>query len=148
MALPDSTNVYGQTLPDKARKEVLLKDPSFKGFAYPLKANPGNGYFSKATGLDLVKNMVKSFIRTNRGERFMLPDYGADLQKYLMEPLDQTTFKLIKDEIGGSVRKYLGGLLKANKLQVFETRSGNLLVKLFLELKDIESENFNIEVRI
>ena len=147
MTIPDQTDVYGKTLSLKSEREVTLKEPFVKGFIYPPKPNPGNGIFSKASGLNLIKNMLKSFIRTNRGERFMLPDYGADLQKYLMEPLDQTTFTLIKDEIESSVRKYLKPL-KIGKLQVFETRSGALLVKLFIGLKDSEAVNFNVEVRV
>jgi len=95
----------------------------------------------------LMKNMIKSFIRTNRGERFMLPDYGADLRKYIMEPLDQATFKLIRDEIESSVRKYLE-VVQINKIQVFETRNSNLIVKLFAGLVDSESINFNVEVKI
>ena len=65
-----------------------------------------------------------------------------------MEPLDETTFRLIRDEVGLSVKKYLGDLTRTNKLQVFETRNGNLLVKLFLSLRDADSNGFNIEVRI
>ena len=137
MAIPDDTDIYGKIIAPKAKKEVTLKDPLVKGFKYPIKSTNSNGYFSK----------VKSFIRTNRGERFMLPDYGADLQKYLMEPLDQDTFKLIKDEIESSVRKYLS-ILQINKLQIFENRDSTLVVKLFVGLKDSESTNFNVEVRI
>tara|TARA_R100001509_G_C4864433_1_gene214564 strand:- start:263 stop:709 length:447 start_codon:yes stop_codon:yes gene_type:complete len=148
MALPDTTNVYGNIPSKKHIQEVTAKESSIQGFNYPLEVNPGSGYFSKSTGLKLVKNMIKTFLRTNRGERFMLPDYGADLSKYLMEPLDETTFRLIRDEVGLSVKKYLGELTKTNKLQVFETRDGNLLVKLFLSLRDADSNGFNIEVRI
>jgi phage baseplate assembly protein W len=147
MAIPDDTNIYGKVLPKKSEKEITLKDALVKGFKYPFKETNNNGYFSKSTGLSLVKSMVKSFIRTNRGERFMLPDYGADLQKYLMEPLDQETFKLIKDEIESSVRKYLS-ILQLNKLQIFENRDSSLVVKLFVGLKDSNSTNFNVEVRI
>ena len=147
MAIPDETNIYGKLISDNSKKSVTLKNPYVKGFNYPLKDNPGNGYFSKTSGLDLVKSMIKSFIRTNRGERFMLPDFGADLQKYLMEPLDQTTFKLIKDEVESSVGKYLD-ILQINKLQVFETRTNDLVVKLFVGLKDSQAANFNVEVRI
>tara|TARA_R100000234_G_scaffold118286_1_gene98415 strand:+ start:697 stop:1143 length:447 start_codon:yes stop_codon:yes gene_type:complete len=148
MAIPQDTQIYGNQPSVQTAKQVSTKDPSIRGFVYPLEKNPGNGYFSKSTGLKLVKSMVKSFIRTNRGERFMLPDYGADLQKYLMEPLDENTFMLLKDEISKSVRRYLGGLLSSNKLQVFETSTGNLLVKLFVQLRDLQSSNFNVEVRI
>ena len=147
MAIPETTNIYGKVLADKARKEITLKDPVVQGFKYPIVPNSGRGYFSKATGMDLMKNMIKSFIRTNRGERFMLPDYGADLRKYIMEPLDQATFKLIRDEIESSVRKYLD-VVQINKIQVFETRNSNLIVKLFAGLVDSESINFNVEVKI
>ena len=147
MAIPDDTDIYGKIIAPKAKKEVTLKDPIIKGFKYPFKPTNNNGYFSKASGLDLIRSMVKSFIRTNRGERFMLPDYGADLQKYLMEPLDQETFKLIRDEIESSVGKYLS-ILQINKLQIFENRDSSLLVKLFVGLKDSEATNFNVEVRI
>ena len=148
MSIPESTQVFGVTPSLETSRETSSKEATVKGFTYPIPTSPGKGFFSNSTGLQLVKNMVKSFLRTNRGERFMLTDYGADLQKYLMEPLDETTFRLIKDEIDGSIRKYLGALLAASKLQVFETRSGNILVKLFLELKDSESSSFNVEVRI
>tara|TARA_R100001443_G_scaffold116193_1_gene135965 strand:+ start:1841 stop:2284 length:444 start_codon:yes stop_codon:yes gene_type:complete len=147
MTIPEDTNIYGKLLPADSKKQVSLKDPYIKGFVYPLENNPGDGYFSKSSSLKLIRNMIKSFIKTNRGERFMLPDYGADLRKYLMEPLDQTTFKLIKDEIESSVRKYLG-ILQINKLQVFETKNNNLVVKLFVGLKNSTSTNFNVEVRI
>ena len=147
MAIPDDTDIHGKIIPPKSNKAVSLKDPYIKGFKYPFNSSSGNGYFSKASGLNLIKSMIKSFIRTNRGERFMLPDYGANLQKYLMEPLDQTTFNLIKDEIEASVGKYLE-ILQINKLQILETRTNNLLVKLFVGLKDSESANFNVEVRI
>lgn len=147
MSLPDDTDIYGKLIPPDSQKKVTLKSTYVKGFKYPIKPTGNNGYFSKSSGLELVKNMISSFIRTNRGERFMITDYGANLQKFLMEPLDQTTFTLIKDEVETSVRKYLG-FLKLNKLQVFETRSGNLNVKLFVGLKDSQAANFNVEVRI
>ena len=147
MTIPESTDIYGKIIAPKAEKEATLKDPKIKGFSYPLKDSNNNGYFSKSSGLGLIKSMLKSFIRTNRGERFMLPDYGADLQKYLMEPLDQDTFKLIKDEIELSVRKYLS-ILQIDKLQIFENRDSTLVTKLFVGLKDSDSTNFNVEVRI
>tara|TARA_R100000005_G_C4946765_1_gene168959 strand:- start:513 stop:956 length:444 start_codon:yes stop_codon:yes gene_type:complete len=147
MAIPDDTSVFGKITPKKSVNQNTLKEPYVKGFDYPLKSSPGNGYFSKSSGLGLIKNMLKSFLKTSRGERFMLMDYGANLQKFLMEPLDQSTFRLIKDEIEESIRKYFRRV-QVNKIQVFETRDNNLLVKLFLSIKDSTSANFNLEVRI
>jgi len=147
MTIPEETDIYGSLIGSKPKTNVTLKDAYVKGFKYPIKAENSNGYFSKASGMNLVKNMLSSFVRTNRGERFMLPDFGADLQKYLMEPLDQSTFKLLKDEIESSVGKYLD-ILQIDKIQVFETRSSNLIAKLFVSLRDSQAVNFNVEVRI
>jgi phage baseplate assembly protein W len=147
MAIPEDTEVYGVLLPNKSKNQILDREALVKGFTYPLVKSDTEGYFSKSTGLKLAKNMLKSFIRTNRGERFMLTDYGVNLQKYLMEPLDETTFRLIKEEIETSVRRYLR-IFKPSKLQVFETRTGALLIKLFVSLNDVENGGFNIEVRI
>jgi phage baseplate assembly protein W len=147
MAIPEETDIYGFILPDKSKEQVLDRDALIKGFEYPPEPNDTKGYFSKSTGLKLAKSMLKSFIRTNRGERFMVTDYGVNLQQYLMEPLDGTTFRLIKEEIETSIRKYLR-LFKISKLQVFETRTGALLIRLYVSLNDIEAGGFNIEVRI
>ena len=147
MAIPDNTEVFGALLPDKSKNQTLDREALVKGFTYPPLKNNTEGYFSKSTGLKLAKNMLKSFIRTNRGERFMLTDYGVNLQQYLMEPLDETTFRSIKEELETSIRKYLR-IFKPSKLQVFETRTGALLIKLFVSLNDVEAGGFNIEVRI
>ena len=59
MTIPDQTDIYGKTLSVKSEREVTLKEPFVKGFIYPLKPAPGNGIFSKASGLNLIKTMLK-----------------------------------------------------------------------------------------
>ena len=107
MAIPTSTTTYGKLLPTKALRDATLKDDKLCGFKYPPQATPGNGYFSKSSGMDIVNSSIRSLVRTERGERFMLPDYGCNLRKFLMEPMDETTFRLIKEEIEVSFRRYL-----------------------------------------
>ena len=77
----------------------------------------------------------------------MLPDYGCNLIKFVMEPLDETTFNLIKEEIDISIRKYLKAV-NIELLQVLETRSNNIDVKLVCSLKDSELTKFDLGVRI
>ena len=36
----------------------------------------------------------------------MLPDYGTNLRRFLFQPIDQTTFEAIKEEILTSIGKY------------------------------------------
>ena len=147
MAIPTTTNIYGSIIPPKALRDATLKDDKLCGFKYPPQAAPGNGYFSKSSGLDIIRSSIRSLVRTERGERFMLPDYGCNLRKFLMEPMDETTFTLIKDEIQTSFRKYLKEI-KIGKIQVFETDQNNIDVKLFCSLRDAKGVNFGVGVRI
>ena len=147
MAIPSTTTVHGSVIPAKAGRDVTNKDFKIKGFSYPLVANPGSGYFSRSSGLTLVKSMLKNLIKTQRGERFMLPDYGANLKRFLMEPLDGVTFGLIKEEITLSVRRHLK-FLSLTKIQAFETKGGDISVKLFCSLRDAQANNFDVGVRI
>jgi uncharacterized protein len=147
--MPISNNVtqYGTVAPGVIQKATVLKDPRLQGLNYPIPTNPKNGYFSKNTNLDLIKSNLRSLIRTERGERFMRPDYGCNLRKFLMEPLDEVTFSLIKEEIVTSIRRYLS-TVSIGKVQVFETRTSQLKVNLFCSVRDAVSTAFNIGVRI
>lgn len=147
MAIPTSTQTYGKLLPPKALRDVTLKDSKIKGFIYPPKASPGSGYFSKASGMDVINSSIRSLVRTERGERFMLPEYGCNLRKFLMEPMDEVTFRLIKEEIEVSFRRYLKSI-RIGKIQVFETKQHNIDVKLFCSFMDARGTNFGVGVRI
>jgi len=147
MAISNNVTRYGTVTPSLIQNATTLKDPRLQGLNYPIPKNPKNGYFGKTTNLELIKSNLSSLIRTERGERFMRPDYGCNLRKFLMEPLDEITFSLIKEEIVTSIRRYLS-TVAIGKLQVFETRGGQLKVNLFCSLRDAVATAFNIGVRI
>lgn len=144
-----STNVtrYGTVTPSLIQKPTVLQSPAIQGLNYPIPVNPKNGYFSKSSNLELIKSNLKSLIRTERGERFLRPDYGCNLRRFLMEPLDEALFAAIKEEVIISIRRYLS-TVAVGKLQVFETRSGQLKVNLYCSVKDAIATAFNIGVRI
>lgn len=68
------------------------------GIAYPVGAKNGY-YFNKATGKELIKNNIRQFIRTLRGERIMLPSFGLSLQEHLFENISLIGISLITDKI-------------------------------------------------
>tara|TARA_Y100001938_G_C8101616_1_gene442288 strand:- start:19008 stop:19451 length:444 start_codon:yes stop_codon:yes gene_type:complete len=147
MPISNNVTVHGNVTPRQIRRVVSIEDPKFQGLRYPIPLNPENGYFSKASGLPLIKSNLSSLIKTGRGERFMRPDLGCNLRKFLMEPLDEVTFSMIKEEVVISIRRYLS-TVAIGKLQVFETRSGQLKVNLFCSIRDAIASAFNIGVRI
>ena len=147
MVTSNNVTTYGTVAPRVIQRATVLKDPELTGLNYPISTSPKKGYFSKTSNLDLIKSNLKSLIKTDRGERFMRPDYGCNLKKFLMEPLDEGTFSAIKEEIVTSIRRYLS-TVSIGKLQVFETRSGQLKVNLFCSVRDTVATAFNIGVRV
>ncbi|MAP53753.1 MAG: hypothetical protein CL605_02505 [Altibacter sp.] len=142
-----SVTQFGQVAPKKVLDSTTLQSPKLTGLGYPIETSPTNGYFSKSSDLKLIKSNLKTLIRTERGERFMRPDYGCNLRKFLMEPLDDTTFSLIKEEVVTSIRRYLR-TVSMNKIQVFETRGGQLRVNLFCAVRNARASAFDVGVRI
>lgn len=153
MAANLETNVYGTIqgryniqAPKSQRKEIF-------GLAFPLGSREAGGFFSKSSGINMIKDAVEQLLLTERGERLMLPNYGCNLRRYLFQPLDQTTFSSIKREIQISFRNYIVGAT-IQKIGVFPTgdsgpAGGNSLrVILTLKLDTADLEVFDVGVTI
>jgi uncharacterized protein len=147
MSIPTTTNVYGKILPQTSKNIVSIKVNKPIGIKYPIDPDTANGYFSKQSGLDLIRNNLKILLKTVKGERFMLPEYGCNLRHYLMEPLDETTFSLVRDDIQNSIRKYLNGVTIL-KLQVVGTETSTMNVNLLCSLKEDEAVKFDTRLAI
>jgi phage baseplate assembly protein W len=111
MAISENVTIHGKTIPIRPKQVVTLKSEKYMGLGYPISDNPKRGYFSRLTGDPLLKSNLKNLLRTARGERFMLPNFGCDLKEFLMEPLDEITFNEIKDTIYNSISTYLQDLI-------------------------------------
>jgi len=152
MSLPTTTTVYGEITPQSSKSLVVSKVKERIGFKYPLELTPSRGYFSKYVGEPLLKSMIRSLLRTQRGERFMLPKYGCNLKKFLMEPLDKVTFSMIQKEVHESIINYLK-IIDLKKIRVFESGSTTglykiLNVKLNCELRADNNLNFDVNIKV
>lgn len=153
MVLQSNVNFYGTGTPRDPVKLVKSKLNKRFGFNYPLGDIDSGKFLNKSSGLDLVKGHLRQLLLTNRGERVMLPNYGTNLRKYLMEPLDQATLSQIKREILESFRRYAPNV-SVSKIQVFpgnsETPNGSnfITVKLYCILLDTEDIAFDIKLDI
>lgn len=147
MVLPNNTVVYGKAPANITAKAVTSKLDKQIGFKYPIESDPKKGYFSKLTGLKLIRANISQLLRTEKGERFMLPNYGCDLRKYLMEPMDQTLFNQIRKDILDSIGRYLN-TVTVSKIQVFETKTNQLAIKLACQILDEQLISFDAGVQI
>ena len=81
----------------------------------------------------------------------MLPEYGISLNKFLFEPLDETTFFLVKNEILVTLAKYFSKVSVLNLGVLGNPRAGEenqLIIRLTLQLLDASREIFDTEVTI
>ena len=81
----------------------------------------------------------------------MLPQYGISLQKYLFEPLDETTYFLIKNDILRTLKEYFS-IVNVISLSVFsgalDADRSQLIIKLTLQILDESLDIFDAEVTI
>jgi phage baseplate assembly protein W len=78
---------------------------------YPFKDSP-KGFFLdlNTTDTEAIKADLMHLLLTNKGERLYLPDFGANLRKYLFDPYDTISEEDIKNEIKEAVKKYIPNL--------------------------------------
>ena len=107
----DSTTVYG-VLPADTTKLDITSESSIApilGVRFPLseKGDKVPNIFVKAQGMNLIKSMVRQFIKTERGERVMLPNFGLSLKRFLFEPITPDLILNIENEIYTGFGQYL-----------------------------------------
>ena len=61
----------------------------FIGLDLPIRKSEGvDGYFaSTSTTVSAVKNNIRNLLLTNKGERYLQPDIGLNLRKFLFEQI-------------------------------------------------------------
>jgi len=138
---------YEEQAPRAKRQEVY-------GLTFPLGAEKySGGFFKKNSGRSMIRQAVVQLLRTEKGERVMLPNYGCNLRKYLFEPITQELFNDIRDTIATSFREYIVGA-RLVKVGVFETgeydaAGGNQIrVVLSIQLSTDDLEVFDVEAKI
>tara|TARA_R110000796_G_scaffold247100_1_gene372335 strand:+ start:329 stop:793 length:465 start_codon:yes stop_codon:yes gene_type:complete len=153
MAANQTTTVIGSVPPRYISQAPKAQRQEVYGLGFPLGSKIQGGFLAKRSGITLIKNAVQQLLRTERGERLMLPNFGCNLRKFLFQPLDEFLFESIKREIQQSFDRYIVGA-KIVKLAVFPTGNtgpagGNSLqVILTLALDTADLEIFDIEVTV
>jgi len=106
-----TTTVFGR-LPNNDIKADLISaeiGETVLGVRFPLydKSSNAKGIFNKTASFELLKSELRQFIRTERGERVMLPNFGLSLKKYLFEPLTPDLIENIQQEILFGITNYV-----------------------------------------
>lgn len=79
-----------------------------QGMAFPVHLQ-GNKTLAFSNGAESIRQSIQLILLTERGERLMLPEFGAGLKRFLFQPNTVATRRLIEEEI-------------TNALELWETR--------------------------
>jgi phage baseplate assembly protein W len=80
------------------------------GIKFPFSGQEDAVFSSTYTTRDAIKSNIINFFLTNKGERIMYPDFGANLKVFLFEHIE--TNKI------GELKEYIRSLLISNFPQV------------------------------
>tara|TARA_R110000824_G_scaffold6209_1_gene28703 strand:- start:23829 stop:24293 length:465 start_codon:yes stop_codon:yes gene_type:complete len=145
-----NTNIFGVTPMKSVTDEIInsVSNNDVFGVKYPLydKNNSAKGIFIKTKGFELVKSELRQFIKTERGERVMLPNFGLSLKRFLFEPITEDLIISMKKEIIIGVNNYLPSvrilrldILKSDKAQGFGLPG--LMIRLLVASKLSEQQS-------
>lgn len=76
-----------------------------KSLGFPPRVG-ANGSMLWSEGEQNVRESIAIILRTAPGERLLLPDFGCGLDRYLFEPNNTTTLRLIQEEIKRALTRW------------------------------------------
>lgn len=79
------------------------------GIKYPFTSENDEGVYLDVNEKysDMVRSKLLHILFTPKGQRYMDPNFGTDLIKYIFSPKDGSTMSELKDSIRTDVSRYL-----------------------------------------
>ncbi len=69
------------------------------GMKFPPQIDPGTGRFSLSSGAQSVRESVYLILMTQRGERWLEPEFGSRILSYTFLDISPTTVTLLANEL-------------------------------------------------
>jgi phage baseplate assembly protein W len=92
-----------------------------------LNFNDPGVFLSTYTTKDAIKNNLINFFLTNRTERYLNPNFGGDLRKYIFEQINSNNLDFLKQDIQNQIGLYFPSVIVAS-LDVIEYTDNNQIV--------------------
>jgi len=107
-------------------KIVLDKRYLGEGWDFPFRFT-SSGSVSGVSHEDKIKLNIISVLSTDPGTRYMEPDFGCPLRKYMFEPEDMLTFQAIKNTIIKSLTAWVPTITIRDVLINFTDKQENFV---------------------
>lgn len=111
---------------------------------FPLELSDKNYFFTLTDNTnDAIISNLNFFITVKEGERLYNSRMGFGIEKYLFEPLDQTTIRNLKEELTGKIKDFFPQI-KINKLTT-EIDNNSYIISLNVE-GQVNGTNFESQI--
>lgn len=104
-----------------------MADINNLGITFPYQEDL-SGKFLKMnqTDKDELKSKIAFLITTQKNQRLYKPDFGLNMEQFLFLPMDEMTYNAVRQEIIGTIEKYLTQV-KIENVQIDVNESQNLI---------------------
>jgi phage baseplate assembly protein W len=102
----------------------------------------GSSYQTK----DAIKNNLINFFLTNTTERYLRPNFGANLRSYIFEQISNSTTDFLKEDIQRLVSTYFPSVIIDN-LNILQYEDDNaIVIEMFYSIRDT-GINDNLQIQ-
>jgi len=103
------------------------------GLNFPFKDSEKGFYLDMTTtDAEEIRASLMFLLLTNKGERFMMPEFGSDLLKYVFEPNDSRTISDLKESINVTVGKFIPNI-EINDIIIENSTLSDQLITIRIE---------------
>jgi phage baseplate assembly protein W len=81
---------------------------------------------SNYTTKDAIKNNIINYFLTERGERFLNPNFGGGLRKFLFEQITNNNLDFLQETINNDLVRYFPNLI-INELNILKQEDNNFI---------------------
>lgn len=104
------------------------------GISIPFNA-PGV-FFSTYTTKDAIRNNLLNFFLTNRNERYLNVNFGANLRAFLYEQITAGSILKLEDNIQLNLQTYFSDVIISDLNIIQDPDNNAITVQLFYSIKD------------
>jgi phage baseplate assembly protein W len=98
--------------------------------------NAPNVFSSTYTTKDAIKNNLLNFFLTNKTERYLTPNFGANLRAFIFEQITNGNIEGLKEDIQSQLSLYFPNVIVAS-LNIFQNPDDNeITVELKYNVRD------------
>ncbi|GHV29903.1 hypothetical protein FACS189481_3390 [Clostridia bacterium] len=85
--------------------DVLEKDHMGSGMKFPPEVDASMGRIKTSSAEEKIKESIYLILKTYKGERAILPQFGSELNRYVFSNTDATTLNLMANSIKKALLK-------------------------------------------